>query len=254
MYNGKVVDLREKMAGMVEGMKDCPNFEGIIAIQRFARPYDTSTIPRTERLEDFLGASRQVPPITRVGFQDPSIVYYSSGTTGTPKAIVHGTGTLLISLGKEAILHRDIKPQDVAMQYTTTGWIMYKASVGHLIFGGRAVFYDGSPFMGPTGAVDVRLLLRIASEQRVAHLGISPRWMGELAKNGVVPRDEFDLSGLKTVTSTGMVLPDQLFEWFYDVGFPRSTHLCNISGGTDIVSHIYIPEGHTSLSEVYVLG
>ena len=31
-----------------------------------------------------------------------------------------------------------------------------------------------------------------------------------------------------------MVLPDSLFEWFYDVGFPLNVRLNNISGGTDI--------------------
>jgi acetoacetyl-CoA synthetase len=43
-----------------------------------------------------------------------------------------------------------------------------------------------------------------------------------------------DLSSLKIVTSTGMVLSEALFEWFYDVGFPSNVHLSNISGGTDI--------------------
>ncbi len=57
-----------------------------------------------------------------------------------------------------------------------------------------------------------------------------------MQKNDVVPRDTTDLSNLKLVTSTGMVLSDSLFEWFYDVGFPSHVQLANISGGTDIVS------------------
>lgn len=36
--------------------------------------------------------------------------------------------------------------------------------------------------------------------------------------------------------STGRVLPDSLFEWFYDFGFPPNVRLNNISGGTDIAS------------------
>ena len=229
-----MLDLRDKMAGMFEGMKECSLFQGIVAIQRFDKPLDTSKIPRTERFEDFVrpSASAPPPPIVRIGFQDPCLIYYSSGTTGTPKAIVHGTGTLMISMGKETVLHHEASPDDVLLQYTTTGWIMYLSSVGSLIYGGRTILYDGSPFMG-----DVRVLVRIAAEQGVTMMGVSPRWMGELKKNGVEPRKEFDLSRLKAVTSTGMVLSDQLFEWFYDVAFPASTHLCNISGGTDIVTH-----------------
>jgi acetoacetyl-CoA synthetase len=69
---------------------------------------------------------------------------------------------------------------------------------------------------------------------RVTNLGVSPRYFHELQKHNVVPRDVTDLSSLRSVTSTGMVLKDSLFEWFYDVAFPPHVHLCNISGGTDI--------------------
>jgi acetoacetyl-CoA synthetase len=69
---------------------------------------------------------------------------------------------------------------------------------------------------------------------RVTNLGISPRYLHELAKRNIYPREIADLSSLKTVTSTGMVLKDDLFEWFYDYGFPKEVQLANISGGTDV--------------------
>lgn len=232
LYNGKVLDLRPKMYSLIRGMNASPGFEGVVVVQRFAaRPYATASMPRTERLEQFLrAAGAPLPPVVRLGFQDPLIIYYSSGTTGIPKAIVHGVGPLLMTIKKESVLHRDLGPDDVGLQYTTTGWIMYLVSVSHIMCGGRAVLYDGSPFVP---AHDV--LLRIAEQQRVTVLGVSPRWMTELRKRNVVPRQVADLSRLKRVTSTGMVLADQLFEWFYDVAFPKHVHLGNMSGGTDIV-------------------
>lgn len=232
-YNGKIIDLTEKIAGVTEGLKECKSFQSVVVIKRFDAPCDTSSIANTERLEAFLGPSRETtpPPIVRVGFQDPLVVYYSSGTTGTPKAIVHGVGPILLSSKKDGVLHRDVKPNQTALQYTTTGWIMYLGSIMHLLIGGHAILYDGSPF-----APDLKVLLRVIEQQKVNILGISPRWLGELMKNRIVPKDEVDLSTLKRVTSTGMVLPDQTFEWFYDVAFPKQTQLCNFTGGTDIVS------------------
>lgn len=247
LYNGRRIDLREKIEGMVEGMKGCDAFQSVVVIQRFDTPYGTSHINRAERLESFLSSSlSSPPPIARTEFQDPMIIYYSSGTTGTPKAIVHAVGPLLISLAKEGVLHRGMAPSDVSLQYTTTGWIMYLSSVGRCMLGGRAVFYDGSPFVP-----DVNLLLRIVAEQRVTHLGVSPRWLGELMKRGVVPRDVADLSSLVSVGSTGMVLKEQVFEWFYDTGFPPRAQLANFSGGTDIAGCFAI---ENPLTPVYAGG
>lgn len=60
--------------------------------------------------------------------------------------------------------------------------------------------------------------------------------MHELRKRGISPRKIADLSNLQGVTSTGMVLSESLFEWFYDEGFPSHTLLANISGGTDLAA------------------
>lgn len=75
--------------------------------------------------------------------------------------------------------------------------------------------------------------------------------MHELQKNNISPREIADLSNLRNVTSTGMVLKDQLFEWFYDVGFPPNVQLANISGGTDLAGAFGM---ENPLTPVYVGG
>ncbi|KAM0335683.1 hypothetical protein ACHAQA_000732 [Verticillium albo-atrum] len=230
LYNGKTVDLREKMAGVAEGMKDCEQFTNIVSIRRFDEALDVTSIHKAETLDHFLeSASSTPPPFEHVAFQDPFLIYYSSGTTGTPKAIVHAVGNILLSINKESRLHEDITPSSVGLQYTTTGWIMYLANIAQLLFGARAVLYDGSPFQP-----DLTTFIRIMAEQKITKLGTSPRWLFEIAKAGIKPRELVDLSSLGLVSATGMVLSDQLFDWFYEEGFPRNVHLANISGGTDI--------------------
>ncbi|KAL6879250.1 acetoacetate-CoA ligase [Trichoderma novae-zelandiae] len=231
LYNGKTIDLRDKIRGMMEGMSDCDQLKSFIIIQRFATPLDTSAIPKTQRLETFLraGANKPPPAFVRVEFQEPSLIAFSSGTTGTPKALVHAVGPMFLSSSKENHVHRGIRHRDVGLQYTTTGWVMYLGSIAPMVYGARCVAYDGSPLVP-----DPKVLLRIAEEQRVTILGTSPRWMGELMKRNIAPREEFDLGSLRLVLSTGMVLPDRMFEWFYDRGFSARVQLANISGGTDI--------------------
>jgi acetoacetyl-CoA synthetase len=231
IYNGKRVDLRQKMTEIVNGMKDVSEFSGMVSLPRFKDPVDISSVPRTQNLASYLRRSiSTAPEFEQMAFHDPFFIAYSSGTTGTPKCIVHSVGGAMLSSAKEGKIHREFNENSVALQYTTTGWIMYFSSVMQMLSGARVILYDGSPFQP-----DLTTFVKLIGDLKCTKLGISPRWMGELQKNGIAPKDVTDLSNLKVVTSTGMVLSDQLFEWFYDVGFPKHVHLANISGGTDLV-------------------
>ena len=249
VYNGKTVDLRAKMAEIVKGMGGVGEFEGVVVQARFlGREADVSRVPRAERWDEFLEAAqgREELVFERVEFSDPFLIVYSSGTTGQPKCIVHSVGGVVLNAHKEARLHRCIDETSSQLQYTTTGWIMYMSSVLVLLTGARMVIYDGSPFVP-----DVKDFVRLFGEQKVTHLGISPRYLQTLQMNGVRPRDVTDLGDLKVVTSTGMVLSEQLFEWFYDEGFPGHVQMDNISGGTDLAGAF--GTGHPLLP-VYVGG
>ncbi|KAK8065267.1 Acetoacetate-CoA ligase [Apiospora hydei] len=247
LYNGKRVDLREKMTEIEAGMKGCDLFKGIVSIRRFHDALDISKVPRAQTLDDFLRKrAAGTPPIEGVAFHDPFLICYSSGTTGIPKAITHSVGGVVLNFFKEGMLHEGVTSDSVGLQYTTTGWIMYLSSVGYLMSGARVVLYDGSPFQP-----DLKTFVKLVGDQKVTKLGISPRWMHEIAKAGISPRELTDLSNLQIVTSTGMVLSDQLFEWFYEKGFPAHTQLGNISGGTDIAGCFGICN---PLTPVYVGG
>ncbi|TLS30731.1 hypothetical protein PpBr36_03132 [Pyricularia pennisetigena] len=250
LYNGKVVDLRDKMGQVVAGLKrDCSEFSGAVAIPRFqGRAKDVGKVPDTETWASLHSRTKgfQPPPFTRIPFHEPFLVCYSSGTTGAPKAIVHTVGGLMLSLYKEGRLHEGIGPDSVTLQFTTTGWIMYVTNIGVLVLGARAILYDGSPL-----TPDPTVLIKILGKYKATKLGTSPRWMLELAKRGISPREVADLSSLKVVLSTGMVLSDQLFEWFYEKGFPAHTQLANVSGGTDIAGGFGLMN---PLEPVYVGG
>jgi acetoacetyl-CoA synthetase len=231
VYNGKTTDLRDKMKEIVEGMMGTEGFEGIISQARFeGKPADVSDLEKVMSWKDFVSAAKSDELIfERVEWSEPFLIVYSSGTTGQPKCIVHGTGGVILNGHKEARLHRSVDHTSTQLQYTTTGWIMYLGSVQQLLMGCRMVMYDGSPFLP-----DLKTFIRLLGQERVTHFGTSPRYMQTLQMANVSPRETADLSHLHTVTTTGMVLSDALFEWFYDTGFPKNVQLDNISGGTDL--------------------
>lgn len=233
VYNGKKVDLRPKMKQVMEGMGGVKEFEGIVSQIRFAHsPADISSVPRAQTWTKFISAATStVLEFEQCDFSDPFLVVYSSGTTGQPKCIVHAIGGVIISGHKEFRLHRDVGPESRMLQYTTTGWIMYMASVQALLVGSAIIIYDGSPF-----TPNLTNFVKLVGQEKVTHLGISPRYLQTLEGAGVIPKKVTDLSHLKVITSTGMVLSDKLFEWVYDEGFPSSIQLDNISGGTDLAA------------------
>jgi len=80
LYNGKEVDLRVKMAEIVEGMDKVVGFEGVVSMPRWEKPLDVSKVPRSQTLVEYLeDATTDKLQFERVEFADPFLVVYSSG-------------------------------------------------------------------------------------------------------------------------------------------------------------------------------
>ncbi|KAL2214508.1 acetoacetate-CoA ligase [Sarocladium strictum] len=234
VYRGSTIDLRPKVRDIISGLrKSSPEFQGVVIQARFQKnPADISSLPLCQTWKTFESAAPNSNlEFEKMDFSDPMIILYSSGTTGQAKCIMHSVGGIILSGHKESTLHRLVDHTSTQLQFTTTSWMMYLSAVQLLLTGARLVMYDGHPFTPSTTA-----LLQLTADEKVTHLGISPRYLQTLQAEGTRPRESFDLSHLKVVTSTGMVLSEALFEWFYDQAFPSNVLLANISGGTDIVA------------------
>ncbi|WP_369257946.1 acetoacetate--CoA ligase [Geodermatophilus amargosae] len=179
-----------------------------------------------DRLADSTADAEPTRDWPRHAFDTPLFVMFSSGTTGPPKAMVHGAGGTLLEHVKEHRLHVDLGPGDTLYFHTTTAWMMWTWQLSALATGAHVVVNDG-PVTGP------ETLWRLAADTGVTVFGTSPAYLQLGQDAGLRPAGIADLSRLRAVLSTGAVLHDWQFDWVTEAVGP--VPLQSISGGTDII-------------------
>jgi acetoacetyl-CoA synthetase len=225
-YAGKTIDSLAPVAGVLAKLG---TVRRVVVVPYVSDAPDIAALPQALRYADF-GSPGGPLAFTRLPFDHPLYVLYSSGTTGVPKCIVHGAGGTLLQHLKEQLLHTDVKPGDRLFYFTTCGWMMWNWLASGLAAGATLVLYDGSPFHpGP------EVLWRMASAEGITIFGTSPRYLAALEKAGYRPRDHHALVVLRTLLSTGSPLAPEQYD-FVAGAIGTDIQLASISGGTDIVS------------------
>ena len=161
VYGEKLLDRGDKVAAIRERL---PSLETVVEVE-----YAGSSIPGSLPWDELLSEPGPLE-FDPVPFAHPLYVLFSSGTTGLPKAIVHGHGGILLEHLKNLGLAWDVRPGDRLQWFTTTAWMMWNALVSTLLLRASIVMLDGNP-----GYPDLGHQWQLAEETRPDADGDQPR-------------------------------------------------------------------------------
>jgi len=183
--------------------------ERVIVVQRAAEPAPL----RTGEIawDDFIAAGASADGgYVAVDATHPAFILATSGTTATPKLVVHVHGGYQAGLDVMGRWVYGLDRDDVWWATSDIGWIVGHSYIvyGPLLAGARTIAFEGAL---DHPAPDT--LFRILAEERVTGLFTAPTAVRMLMQHGAGIADGYDLGALTRCFCAGETLNPPAWEW-----------------------------------------
>jgi acetyl-CoA synthetase len=193
-----------------EALEGCPAIEHVVVVKR-----GDFTIHMKEGRDRFwhrlMDETEAACPAEPMDSADPLFILYTSGTTGKPKGIVHGTGGYMVGAFATTRWVFDLKPTDVYWCTADIGWVTGHTYVvyGPLMNGATVLMYEGAPDSPDRGR-----FWRLIEKHGVTIFYTAPTAIRAFMRWGTEWPEKSDLRSLRLLGSVGEPINPEAWIWY----------------------------------------
>ena len=212
-----------------EALVSVPTVTQVFVLRHLGTPVPMSK-PRDLWWHDAVAPQAPSAVTEQVPADDPLILIFTSGTTGKAKGAVLTHCGFAAKVALDVGLCMDFKASDRLLWMSDMGWLVGPIIVvGPTLLGGTLVMAEGAPDYPQPGRI-----WRLVQDFRVSFLGLAPTVVRSLMQYGAQTAEQYDLSSLRIMASTGEPWNPDSWSWVFEHVGKRRVPLINYSGGTEI--------------------